>query len=66
MFQPLANWAQKRYQQSLSERLRDYGLRYDDLYDPLMDMVRRYAARMAWGSLHGMQGEGSGAREGEG
>ena len=41
MFQPLASWAQKCYQASLAEHLKDYGLRYDDLYDPLMDMVRR-------------------------
>lgn len=38
MLQPLASWAQKRYQASLAEKLKDYGLRYDDLYDPLMDL----------------------------
>jgi len=37
-FQPFLNWAQRRYQASLAERLKDYGLRYDDLYDPLMDL----------------------------
>jgi hypothetical protein len=40
-FQPFLNWAQKRYQASVAERLKDYGLRYDDLYDPLMDLVSR-------------------------
>jgi len=39
MFQPFASWAQRRYQASLAEHLKDYGLRYDDLYDPIMDMV---------------------------
>lgn len=39
MFQPLASWAQRRYQASLADKLKDYGLRYDDLYDPLMDQV---------------------------
>jgi hypothetical protein len=53
MFQPLASWAQKRYQASLGERLRDYGLRYDDLYDPLMDMV-------GWGAGVGGGGGGVG------
>ena len=55
MFQPLVGWAQRRYQAGLAERLRDYGLRYDDLYDPQMDLVRRAArpsrgARL-WGAL---------------
>lgn len=43
MFQPLVSWAQRRYQASLGERLRDYGLRYDDLLDPQMDLVRLLA-----------------------
>jgi hypothetical protein len=39
MLQPFASWAQRRYQAGLAEQLKDYGLRYDDLYDPLMDLV---------------------------
>ncbi|KAI8468640.1 MAG: 14 kDa subunit of cytochrome bd ubiquinol oxidase [Monoraphidium minutum] len=38
MLQPFVSWAQKRYQAGVAERLKDYGLRYDDLYDPLMDL----------------------------
>jgi hypothetical protein len=39
MMQPFMSWATRRYQTVLAERLKDYGLRYDDLYDPIMDMV---------------------------
>jgi hypothetical protein len=61
MFQPLASWAQRRYQASLAEHLKDYGLRYDDLYDPLMDMVRplmraRMGGAGGWGRRRGRMG----------
>lgn len=49
MFQPLVSWASKRYQASLAERLKDYGLRYDDLYDPQMDLVSRGKLGGRWG-----------------
>jgi hypothetical protein len=48
MLQPFASWAQRRYQAGLAEKLKDYGLRYDDLYDPLMDMVRLWRWRGRW------------------
>jgi len=37
LFRPLTAWASQRYTARLGDKLRDYGLRYDDLYDPLMD-----------------------------
>jgi hypothetical protein len=49
MFQPLASWAQRRYQANLAEQLKDWGLRYDDLYDPLMDLVGSCAAAAGLG-----------------
>jgi hypothetical protein len=62
MFEPLAKWAQKRYQASLADRLRDYGLRYDDLYDPLMDMV----SGVGWGGVGRQSEPGCGWRGGPG
>eukprot|EP00958_Prasinococcus_capsulatus_P007230 scaffold673_cov410-Prasinococcus_capsulatus_cf.AAC.4 len=38
MFQPAIEWAAKSYQAALASRLKKYGLRYDDLYDPLGDV----------------------------
>jgi ubiquinol-cytochrome c reductase subunit 7 len=38
MFQPFLEWATVRYQARLATNLKEYGLRYDDLYDPMMDM----------------------------
>jgi ubiquinol-cytochrome c reductase subunit 7 len=37
MLRPLTQWASQRYTAGLADKLKDYGLRYDDLYDPLMD-----------------------------
>lgn len=34
------DWAATRYQARLASNLKKYGLRYDDLYDPMMDLVR--------------------------
>lgn len=61
MMQPFVSWAQKRYQAGLAERLKDYGLRYDDLYDPLMDMVRLLGAESSLdgGRLDGSSLDGS-------
>lgn len=39
--QPFVEWAGARYQATLAKRLAAYGLRFDDLYDPMMDLVRR-------------------------
>lgn len=36
----VASWASRRYKEVLGKRLSAYGLRYDDLYDPLQDAVR--------------------------
>jgi len=37
LFRPLTLWASQRYTAGVADKLKDYGLRYDDLYDPLMD-----------------------------
>jgi hypothetical protein len=37
---PFLEWAATRYQARLATNLKKYGLRYDDLYDPMMDLVR--------------------------
>lgn len=39
LFKPLTEWVATRYRASVATKLMDYGLRYDDLYDPLMDTV---------------------------
>lgn len=39
MFEPLFNWAAKRYTAAVGAQLKEYGLRFDDLYDPLHDLV---------------------------
>ncbi|KAJ8751657.1 hypothetical protein K2173_025816 [Erythroxylum novogranatense] len=35
---PRKNWFAKMHMKALSNRLRKYGLRYDDLYDPYYDL----------------------------
>uniref|UniRef100_A0A6N2KF34 Cytochrome b-c1 complex subunit 7 n=1 Tax=Salix viminalis TaxID=40686 RepID=A0A6N2KF34_SALVM len=35
---PRKNWLAKQHMKSVSSRLRRYGLRYDDLYDPYYDL----------------------------
>ncbi|XP_061356271.1 cytochrome b-c1 complex subunit 7-2, mitochondrial-like isoform X2 [Gastrolobium bilobum] len=35
---PKKNWFARQHMKSLSKRLRKYGLRYDDLYDPYYDL----------------------------
>ncbi|XP_042479780.1 cytochrome b-c1 complex subunit 7-2, mitochondrial-like [Macadamia integrifolia] len=35
---PRKNWLAALHMKTLSKRLRKYGLRYDDLYDPLYDL----------------------------
>ncbi|XP_011026490.1 PREDICTED: cytochrome b-c1 complex subunit 7-2 isoform X2 [Populus euphratica] len=35
---PRKNWLAKQHMKALSSRLRRYGLRYDDLYDPYYDL----------------------------
>ncbi|KAH7839369.1 hypothetical protein Vadar_003303 [Vaccinium darrowii] len=35
---PKKNWFAKQHMKSISKRLRKYGLRYDDLYDPYYDL----------------------------
>ena len=36
----MTSWASRRYKESLGARLKAYGLRYDDLFDPVQDEVR--------------------------
>ncbi|KAJ9167772.1 hypothetical protein P3X46_019368 [Hevea brasiliensis] len=35
---PRKNWFAKQHMKALSKRLRKYGLRYDDLYDPYYEL----------------------------
>lgn len=38
LFRPAVEWYAQRYQANLAVHLSKYGLRYDDLYDPAMDL----------------------------
>ncbi|XP_035545059.1 cytochrome b-c1 complex subunit 7-2, mitochondrial-like isoform X2 [Juglans regia] len=38
LLNPNKNWFAKQHMQALSNRLCNYGLRYDDLYDPMSDL----------------------------
>lgn len=44
LFDPLVALIAPRYQAVVGKELRKYGLRYEDLYDPQLDLVR------AWGT----------------
>lgn len=37
---PFLSWAAVRYQAAVGDVLRKHGLRYEDLYDPLLNAVR--------------------------
>lgn len=37
---PFLTWAAVRYQAAVGDVLRKHGLRYEDLYDPDLNMVR--------------------------
>ena len=39
LFDPLVAWMAPRYQAVVGRELKKYGLRYEDLYDPQMDLV---------------------------
>ncbi|KAK9268629.1 hypothetical protein L1049_000386 [Liquidambar formosana] len=44
---PSKNWFAAQHMKSLSKRLRKYGLRYDDLYDPMYDLdIKEAMARL--------------------
>ena len=36
---PLLDWAAPRYQAAVGDVLKKHGLRYEDLYDPLLNQV---------------------------
>ncbi|KAK2987360.1 hypothetical protein RJ640_007047, partial [Escallonia rubra] len=38
MVDPKRNWLAALHKRTISNRLRKYGLRYDDLYDPMYDL----------------------------
>lgn len=44
----MVEWYAGRYQAQLSVHLKKYGLRYDDLYDPMMDLVRHTYMRFVY------------------
>ena len=41
LFDPVLTWAARRYQAAVATELKKYGLRYEDLYDPQLNMVER-------------------------
>ena len=41
MFDPVLGWMARRYQAAVAQELKNYGLRYEDLFDPMMNLVRR-------------------------
>ncbi|XP_010249976.1 PREDICTED: cytochrome b-c1 complex subunit 7-2-like [Nelumbo nucifera] len=44
---PSKNWFAAQHMKALSKRLRKYGLRYDDLYDPMYDLdIKEALARL--------------------
>ena len=43
-FEPFLGWAARRYQAAVADHLIKYGLRYEDLLDPINDLVRQCAA----------------------
>ncbi|KAM0937599.1 putative cytochrome b-c1 complex subunit 7 [Dioscorea sansibarensis] len=46
-FNPKRNWLVAQHYKALSKRLRNYGLRYDDLYDPMYDLdIKEALARL--------------------
>lgn len=47
LFRPFVERYATRYQANLAVHLKQYGLRYDDLYDPAMDLVGALAC-LAW------------------
>ncbi|KAK9149721.1 hypothetical protein Scep_008478 [Stephania cephalantha] len=47
MVDPKKNWFAAQHMKSVSKRLRKYGLRYDDLYDPYYDLdIKEALARL--------------------
>ena len=38
-FDPVLGWMARRYQAAVAKELKNYGLRYEDLYDPAMNLV---------------------------
>lgn len=39
VFDPVLTWAARRYQAAVGQVLIKHGLRYEDLYDPLLNQV---------------------------
>ncbi|KAK9141628.1 hypothetical protein Syun_011028 [Stephania yunnanensis] len=47
MVDPKKNWLAAQHMKSVSKRLKKYGLRYDDLYDPYYDLdIKEALARL--------------------
>lgn len=44
MFEPVMGWMATRYQAAVATELKKYGLRYEDLYDPQLNMVRNFVS----------------------
>lgn len=45
-FEPFLGWAARRYQAAVGKQLKLYGLRYEDLLDPINDLVSRRCCLM--------------------
>ncbi|OAY67805.1 Cytochrome b-c1 complex subunit 7-2 [Ananas comosus] len=45
LINPRRNWLARQHMKAVSKRLRNYGLRYDDLYDPYYDLDIKEASR---------------------
>ncbi|OAY78009.1 Cytochrome b-c1 complex subunit 7-2 [Ananas comosus] len=47
LINPRRNWLARQHMKAVSKRLRNYGLRYDDLYDPYYDLdIKEALARL--------------------
>ncbi len=47
VFDPVLGWMARRYQAAVAQELKNYGLRYEDLFDPMMNLVRRCTEKSA-------------------
>ncbi len=50
-FEPAFAWMATRYQAAVGKELVKYGLRYEDLYDPQQDLVRRRREPRSFGGM---------------
>lgn len=51
---PLLDWYAPRYQAAVADVLRKHGLRYEDLYDPLLNQVHSHRQALVYGLHRGI------------